>query len=430
MHLKVYQDKSVLVNGASPEVTFHEGPMSLEAKANLKKIKLSFENGFLSKTIEDLQSGHSIVDVKKISDKGNESITNLVSSVTSEVGRALIGLSVMQCCIKSLAPNQSIRLHKGANSSSSFSWVSGLSMRTLDSKFVTPILRRFNLLKLNKDGFMMTRSLAENYPYTSLYKANMRGAKVDWLNLVEELELNSSEPLESLKLLLSLLINEADSFTEQAEILTRNVDNLKGSILNRRDVLNIMHNHLNASEYRARIFEISMHSLLYTSIQSGCWGASEINPLTQMRSANKKHGNIGDVEIVEDDQIIEAWDAKLGKNDLREEVEEIIEKITHHKNVNKIGFVTNVTMLNESELNARISQVNELYGVNLQILMFEQWVDYIYDFSIKDAFISEEDLSFFWIKNYTKYITQNNRDVAPIDEPCISWIMSLIKVTS
>jgi hypothetical protein len=35
-----------------------------------------------------------------------------------------------------------------------------------------------------------------------------------------------------------------------------------------------------------------------------------LKPLSQMRSANKKHGNIGDIEILEARQIIESWDAK------------------------------------------------------------------------------------------------------------------------
>jgi len=45
-------------------------------------------------------------------------------------------------------------LHKGSVNSNSFSWVDGISMRVLDKNFVTPVLRKYNLLKLNADGFM------------------------------------------------------------------------------------------------------------------------------------------------------------------------------------------------------------------------------------------------------------------------------------
>lgn len=34
----------------------------------------------------------------------------------------------------------------------------------------------------------MTRSLAENYPYSPVYKANIRGARLEWLSIVEAIE--------------------------------------------------------------------------------------------------------------------------------------------------------------------------------------------------------------------------------------------------
>lgn len=67
-------------------------------------------------------------------------------------------------------------------------------LASLDKQYVTPVLRKYDLLRLNADGFMMTRSLAENYPYSPLYKANIRGARQEWLNLVEEVETNKISP--------------------------------------------------------------------------------------------------------------------------------------------------------------------------------------------------------------------------------------------
>jgi len=86
----------------------------------------------------------------------------------------------IQLTIKSISPEQSIRLHKGS-SSTSFSWKEGISMRVLDKNYITPLLRKYKLLRLNADGFMMTRTLAENYPYSQVYKAAIRGAKKEWL---------------------------------------------------------------------------------------------------------------------------------------------------------------------------------------------------------------------------------------------------------
>lgn len=58
--------------------------------------------------------------------------------------------------IKSICPDQSIRLHKGATRRGSFSWVDGISMRTLDRNYNTPFLRKYGLLNVNRDGVFMT----------------------------------------------------------------------------------------------------------------------------------------------------------------------------------------------------------------------------------------------------------------------------------
>lgn len=68
-------------------------------------------------------------------------------------------------------------------------------MRTIDSTYNTPFLREHGLLNLNKFGLFMTRSLAENYPYSSLYKAEMRGPFDDWILIVDAIE-NESMPAE------------------------------------------------------------------------------------------------------------------------------------------------------------------------------------------------------------------------------------------
>ena len=120
--------------------------------------------------------------------QASSAIQSMVGSITPQCGRAVTALLFMQACIKTIDNRQSIRLHKGSGSQASFSWREGISMRSLDKDFVTPFLRSNKLLRLNADGFMMTRSLAENYPYTSLYKAKLRGARREWLSLVDDLE--------------------------------------------------------------------------------------------------------------------------------------------------------------------------------------------------------------------------------------------------
>lgn len=300
-------------------------------------------------------------------------------------------------------------------------------MRTLDKSYVTPALRRHDLVRLNADGFMMTRSLAENYPYSALYKAQLRGARDQWLAIVEELESGATDPEDSLKYLLSLLLNAATAFTNSASELIKLLDEKLIAFKDKRNVMRLMEKHADASDYAARLLEISMHSLLQAAVECGALGELSLNPLSQMRSANKKHGNIGDVELLDGNEIVESWDAKYGKSYLREEIEEAVEKIPDHNNIQIVGFVTNVQVHRTTELENRIKALSDLHNIEFKILSYGDWVNQIYRRCIESTLIDVETLSQEWIKAYALTLAQRKRDVAPIDEPCMEWIRLLMK---
>lgn len=427
-HLRVFEDRSEYHADNGHTEMFHEGIISIDAKKRIKEIRDAFEEGFLDNLISNLLKGKASVDVDKISEPASESVNALVDSLTSEVGRALIGLSVMQLCIKSINQEQNIRLHKGSSNRASFSWVEGVSMRTLDKKHVTPTLRKHNLLRLNADGFMMTRSLAENYPYTFLYKANLRGAREQWLVLVEELEKENTSPIETLKYLLSRLINAASMFDKAAGELLKIADQAIDQYSDRSSVTSLLKQHSDDSDYAARLLEINMHSLMQAAVEAGAFGCVEVKPLSQMRSANKKHGNIGDIELLEDDQIIEAWDAKYGKGYLREEIEEVVEKLQDHDYVKTVGFVTNIEIERTVEISSRIEEIEQLYSVNLEVIAYDNWVDRIYEISLDSGTTTEQELSQKWLITYCEYLCQRRRANAPIDEPCLDWVVALTKI--
>lgn len=427
--LLIFRNRSEYYSGAEEKEVFIEGIISEEAKKRNKKVKSNFERGFLTDVIESLLKESEQPKEQYISEKSIDCIDTLVSSLTSEIGRALLGLSVMQLCVKSITPDQSIRLHKGSANSASFSWVEGISMRTLDRKFVTPILRKYDLLRLNADGFMMTRTLAENYPYTPLYKANLKGARLQWLTLIEEVEKERTSALETLKYLISQLIDAASRFSVAAQSLVEiSQDYTKKNIKNRNSALNILEMHADQSDYAARLLEIGMHSLMQSAVELGAFGDAELKPLAQMRSANHKHGNIGDIELLENEQIIEAWDAKYGKGYLREEIEEVVSKLQLHDGVNIIGFVTSGDIERAEETKQRIDEIKELYLVDLQIVTYSDWVKMIYERVLGPGMVKEAELSQKWFIMYCKYLALQRRDVAPIDEPSLGWINGLKKI--
>ncbi len=399
LHLRVYISRSELVLSNGTIQSFPEGGMNEAAKTRYKKIILEFSGGYLEKQILVCRDNSSNLDFSQLTQEQKNLLDKLVQSVTSEVGRALVGLTVLQLCVKSIEPNQNIRLHKGSANIRNFSWRDGISMRSLDKQYITPILRKYELLKLNADGFMMTRSLAENYPYSSVYKANIRGARIEWIHLVEDIEDNQVNTEYALLYILSQLLNRANNFKVLALQTIEKLNLYLGTTFVNRDIiLNLILHHINKSDYAARLMEIAMHSLMQVMQEYRIFPNSLLKPLSQMRSANKKHGNIGDIELLENRQIVEAWDAKYGKSYLRDEIEELSEKLEVHPVIRKAGFVTSLEPERIDELKPRCQEIEEIFGISLEILTFEKWIEEQFSRTFEQEIVTENELASGWIK--------------------------------
>jgi len=432
-HLRVYRDRSEIIHPDGTSETFVEGSMSPDAQKRYKKIQQAFASGFLEKQILRCRDTSNPLAFNDLSNDHLSTLDRLVNAVTSEVGRALMALVIMQLSVKTIEPEQNIRLHKSGKSTKDFSWRDGISMRTLDKSYVTPMLRKYDLVKLNADGVMMTRSLAENYPYSLFYKAKIRGARNEWLSLVEAIELGQIHTEQALLYLISQLLNQANAFKSLADetlvildrVLDANSYNIKGF------VTAIIFEHIDNSGYAARAMEIAMHALMQSIQELGGLSPQELKPLSQMRSANKKHGNIGDIELLENGQIVEAWDAKFGKTYLRDEIEELADKLNIHPSIAKVGFVTSQTPQHLEELEPRIREIEELFDVTLRILAFTDWIDEQFSQVSPNPSITTSDaIAVGWLRAFTESIAQKRRELAPIDEPCYKWLEVLKSILS
>lgn len=420
----VYQDKSILYDSHGKTSLFTEGKQSVDAKQRYEKIKESLDNGFLDNIYHQVNADLQIDDAL-LPENYREILNNLTSSVTSEKGRALVVLTVIQLTIKAICPDQSIRLHKSSNSSKSFSWTEGISMRSLDSNYITPFLRKYNLLKLNKFGAFMTRSLAENYPYSKLYKAEIRGAKDDWTTIVDAIENNMFSSQEALKYMISILKNQSDEFKLIADQVHK-IAEITADKYDFNTIKNLILKAVTTSNYKARIFEVAIHSLLQ-SLQENHYLDGRLSPMTQMRSANKKHGNVGDVEVYSGHMLIESWDAKYGKEYLRDELEELSDKLMEHPNMKVAGFITDKKPQIDEEIRNRKEEITQLTDIPIEILSFSDWVHY----EMTTNNISDSDYQLIgkdWLIFFVDSLGQKRRDVAPIDEPTEEWLKEIIKL--
>ena len=424
-YLKIFKNRSEYHTSLENKNIFKEGVLTKTAKQRRDKVQKSFKGGFLEEQIEKINEFNAEEIYSKLPSDFIKLLVNLVDSITSERGRAIVALTVMQLSIKTIVREQDIRLHKGGMSKKDFSWEEGISMRALDKRYVAPALRKSGLLSLNKDGFMMTRSLAENYPYTLLYKAMIRGAKEEWLSIIDLIQKDEVEPDYALKYLLFLLSNKAAEFTKLAENVLNKKKRLFQNAIDITFTKKFMMLCIEKSDHAARIFEITIHSLMQAVTESGMYPDYTLQPLSQMRSANKKHGNIGDIELLDGKEICIAWDAKFGKSYLRDELDEISEKLGMHNSVKKIGFITNDKPMRDTEIKSRLSDIENLYNLKIEILTFDDWVQNIIDNLEKNQ---KNNIAEAWLTSFIESIAQKKRAIAPIDEPCLAWLKTIDKI--
>ena len=417
-HLDVYSDRYELHQNDNVTV-YHEGFQDADAQRRYAAITRALDGHYLDKTIKTLNT----IDFSELTERNQYLLRSLVEGITSEVGRALVGLAFLQLTIKSIAPGQSVRLHKGSTRRGSFSWVDGISMRTLDRNYNTPFLRKYGLLNVNRDGVFMTRSLAENYPYSKLYKAEMRGPFDEWIAIVDAIE-DESMPAElGLCYLMSLLKNRSDAFNALADDVLEAANNITFRSFD--DAVGFMKDFFNSTTYSARAFEVVIHGFMQAMGECGFLGDLTLIPMSQMRSANKKHGNIGDIELCDGRVIVESWDAKYGKPYLRDELEELRDKILTAPGVRIAGFVCDSKVDRRSDVVRRADEIADETGVDIQLLSFEEWIEWQTE-QLRPS--QKNQLADAWLIAVTESFAQRRLDIAPIDEPCDGWLNDLFQL--
>lgn len=398
---------------------YHQGFQDEAAQGRYATITHALDNHYLDQKIKALNT----IDFSELTEQNQNCLRALVEGITSEVGRALVGLTFLQLTIKSIAPTQSVRLHKGSTRQGSFSWVDGISMRTLDRNYNTPFLRKYGLLNVNRDGVFMTRSLAENYPYSKLYKAEMRGPFDEWIAIVDAIE-DESMPAElGLCYLMSVLKNRSDAFNALADKTVALA--YKTQFRSFDDAIGFMQDFFNSTAYSARAFEVVIHGFIQAMGECGFLDGLTLIPMSQMRSANKKHGNIGDIELRDGRVIVESWDAKYGKPYLRDELEELRDKILTAPGVRVAGFVCDSDVDRRDDVVRRSNEISDETGVDIYLLSFDEWIEWQTE-QLRPT--QKNQLADAWLIAVTESFAQRRLDIAPIDEPCDRWLKDLYEL--
>lgn len=435
-HLEIYEKHVLLADKNNAiERVWAEGKQSKQAQARYQRIIQALEGGFLDRKIEEAKSPQTLpLFASRLLMPHKEALDEVVGSVTAQSGRALVDILVLQLTVKAICPEQDVRLHKGSSNLGAFSWEEGISMRRLDDSYIVPTLRRHELLRMNQYGAFMTRTFAENYPYTLFYKAEIAGAKrrgkQRWLLLIDELEAGKVDAEAALLYVLQLLWKASEAF---ANLINTVLERLNVWIApyaghSISEVAALLRRHIEQSEARARLLEVALHALLQALEELQVDLGGMLKPLMPMRTANLKHGNIGDVEVLAGDLVVEAWDAKYDQPYLSDALDELLEKIRGREvSELRFGYVVFPTKKAYPEVDRKIDEIAEQYRVPVRVLTFDEWVR---EQSLRGQATghSETELAQAWLRAYTESLALRRRDKAPIDEPTFEWVTSLLQM--
>lgn len=123
--------------------------------------------------------------------------------------------------------------------------------------------------------------------------------------------------------------------------------------------------------------------------------------------------------------IVESWDAKYGKPYLRDELEELSDKILSSPGVKTAGFVVDKDPDRRSEIENRIQEIESITGVDIKILSFKEWINWQTEGLLP---VQLDLIGYHWLLAVVESFGQKRIDIAPIDEPCEEWIDDLISI--
>ena len=107
--LDVYEDRFEL-HQAGKTTVFYQGFQNETAQQRYVLISKRLKEGYLDERIRSIPGR----DFSDLSEDNKKLLRSIVNGITSEVGRALVGLACLQLTIKAIAPEQNVRLHKGS----------------------------------------------------------------------------------------------------------------------------------------------------------------------------------------------------------------------------------------------------------------------------------------------------------------------------
>ena len=212
------------------------------------------------------------------------------------------GAAITLAIYKILHPEQDIRSHKSE-------YKGGFSARGVDTYVTVPFLRD-NGLPYNVETHWLSQTLSYAAPYTPdlVLKTVPKKAGPDFITTVNLIE-SSADNSDRIKKILILMLEKM--------IEERNKGNsplTKPKNLSIDEVMTLLHKHFSHSYEKnaPRLPQVAIYAIYKCLMEDvDRYSEFELKPLERMKTANRKSGTVGDIDLWKDGRPIEAVEIKF-----------------------------------------------------------------------------------------------------------------------
>ena len=245
--------------------------------------KTEYANKLNSQTLQNIQT----IAQKSFNQKG--------------VFTVLVTLSIY----KIVHTNQDIRNHQTQIEN-------GFSGRTIDTKYITPTLKKLGLPSMAESGWL-TRSLEQPYPYSLDYegKISNKAVKKAFLELVHSIEIDKVNP----KYILVELFIQIIELQKKNEIIIEPLANPeKLTIVQMMDTLERQFNFDYKTSYGSKLPVLAFYAIYQILIyEISRYKNCSLKELGSHTASDRTSKSAGDIEIFKNDELFEAIEIKLDK---------------------------------------------------------------------------------------------------------------------
>jgi len=241
--------------------------------------------------------------IEKLNFQTVENIKIISKKVENQKGvfTVLVTLSIY----KILHKNQDIRLHQSQLKN-------GFSGRTIDTKYITPTLKKLNLPSMSESGWL-TRSLEQPYPYTLEYEGKIGNKQIKkaFLELINDIEINKVDS----KYILVELFKQIIELRKINKISIKPLENPERLTISK--IVNLLdeqfkfnYKTFGGSKLPVLAF-YSIYKILLNEVSR--YKNTTLKELGSHRASDKSSKSAGDIEIFKDEKLFEVIEIKLNK---------------------------------------------------------------------------------------------------------------------